>query len=544
MDLRKCKVGAVIFSILFSGIILSDWHFKGVALFIWVLSWLAATISFLAKQKGHTTHYGIFFVMTIVLSVAFLMAEDFITQGMICLGIFYSGLLALYRTCYRETSLSDMAKDVNYLLFANLPLLIDPGELSPQEKEKRTFQKIAIITAFLCFVLFTGMGRFADIHIANLMRLMWKLISENIAYILFSIITGLGLATMLYGYLYSLLKGMLGPEGIRTNTSELSKYEKENRWIDFFCNPICGTWILNIIILCDTIFLIVNLFFYWNPFGLDFESDGNAYRTSGFTQILLIIILSNCIFGGIYYILECEKRKTCEEKMKVLAEKCRYRFIVAVLATFMIWVFAVARYCHIVYANGINSSNKHGVLDLVICIVVLGYFLLYGFNLSKSGVLKGYFGMSIALVILTAFLWSSITFPMYNMLLFTNKIEHQKLAYSFTGQPMQEIIITEKDIDIGFMEESGLYAVASLIKLLDYSNIYEGTDGSVSDTAMKSIGRIFAAEFFDNRDEINAAEGGEKILLIAEYMGNDPGYLLGIRRQCRQSVIKYISKHN
>lgn len=547
MDSRKCKICTTIFGIFSLGIILSDWDFKGILLFMWVLIWLSAAVSSLAKQKNHAAHYGISFELTIVLSAALLMAENFFIQGMICFGIFFFGLMALYRTCYPEREMIPLytLKNINYLLFANLTLFLYPGKLPPNEKAKRTFYKIAGVTAFLCFVLFAGLGRIADINIANVMRLLWKLISENIAYIVLSIVMGLFLASALYGYLRGLSEEQLGQMAKESNTNELVLYDEKNIWIELFCNPICGIWMLNIIIFFDSILFAVNLFFYWNPFGLDFGENGSIYRSSGFVPMLIIIVLSICIFRGVNYILEYGKKRIyANETVGVLLEKCQRRLIVAVLTTFLIEIFAVARYCNILYTNGINSSNKQGLFGLLICTVILGYFLLYGFKLYKPTILKGYFCASLAAIILSALLWSSVTFPLYNMLLFTDKMERRQLTYSSADRPIGEIVITQKDIDVYFMEESGLYAITSLVKLLNYSYAYEGTDGNVADAALESIGRIFAEEFYENREEIRAAEGIEKLSLIVKYMENDPGYLLGIRRWCRQSIMKYINQHS
>lgn len=543
MDLKKCKICVTIFSIVFSGIVLSTWKLKGILLFIWVLIWLAAAISYLANQKNRAAHYGISFELTVMLSAALLMAGNHIVQWGVFFGLLFSGLMALYRTCYQESEMTPMhvLKGINYLLFANLTIFLYPEKLPPKEKENRTYYKIAGVTAFLCFVLFVGLDRFADIHIANMLGWLWKIISENISYIALSIVMGLFLASALYGYMYGLLAYQLGQMGVEPGTYKHCPNNGNNLWTELFCNPICGTWVLNAIIFCDSILLIVNLFFYWDPFGLNVGAFGKAYRNSGFIPMLIIIVLSVCAFRGIYYILEYRGKKYSGNDK--LFEKCRHRFIVAILATFLIEIFAVARYCNILYTNGINNSNKQGVFAILICMIALGYSAIYGFNLYRRSFLRGYFCVSMLLIMLTAFFWSNITIPMYNMFLFMDKYENRQLTYSSKDKSAEETVITLKDIDVYFMEESGLYATIPLVKLLNYSNVYEGTDGNVADAALESIGRIYAEEFSENKEEICAAKGIEKIMRIAEYMENDPSYMLGIRRWCRQSVTRYLIRH-
>lgn len=543
MDLRRCKLCITIFGIVFSGIILSNWKLKGILLFIWVLIWLAAAISYLAKQKKNTAHYGISFEVTVILSAALLMAGNFLIQGVIFLGLLFFSLMALYGTCYQESKVTPVhvLKRINYLFFANLTLLFYPGKQSPREKENRTYHKIAGVTAFLCFVLFVGLNRLADNHIANILGLLWKLVSENIAYILLSIVLGLLLASALYGYMYGLIADQIGQMTVKSETYECSPDRENNLWLELFCNPICGIWVLNAIIFCDSLLLIVNLFFYWNPFGLNFGASGRDYRSSGFVPMLIIIILSVCIFRGICFTLEYGKKGCIDNEQ--LIEKCRIRFIAAVLTTFLIGIFAIARYCNIIYANGINNSNKQGMFGILICMIALGYSALYGFKLYKASFLRGYFCTSMLLIMLTVFLWSTITFPMYNMLLFVDKYENQQLTYSSKDKQVEETVITSKDIDVCFMEESGLYATMSLVKLLNYTNAYEGTDGNVADAALESIGRIFAEEFHENQEKICEAEGVEKIMQIAECMENNPTYMIGIRRWCRQSVAQYLIRN-
>lgn len=550
MDSRKCKICTTIFGIFFSGIILSEWNFKGIILFMWILVWLSAAISFLAKWRRVNAHHGISFSMAIILSVVLLMTENFMIQGMICVSILFFGLMALYRTCYqrRESISTFMLRDMKYLFFANLTRYLYPIALTKEEKDKRTLYEIAVVTAFLCFVLFAGLDRFADIHIADLLHFLWEIFSENIAYIMLSIVMGVFLASALYGYLYGLSTGQLEQLAKDSNIYSLALYaEEKNLWVKLFCNPICGILVLNIVIFCNSILLIANLFYYWNPFGLDFGASGIVYRSSGFVMMLIIIALCGCIFGGINHILEYGKTEAVHKDADIdvsLFEKCRRRLIAAVVVTFLIWVFAAARYCNILYASGINNSNKQGMFGLLACIIVLVYFLLHGSSKPRHVIAKAYFYISVASIILSVFLWCGITFPLYNMFLFENKLEHQQLTYSFTGLSDGELVITEKDIDIYFMEESGLYAVPFLVKLLEYANTYEGSEGSVADAALGSIERIFSEEFYKNRQDINAVEGTEKLSVIAQYMEEDPSYLIGIRRACWQSVMRYISRHN
>ena len=552
MNKKRWKNGITVFGMILFGIMISNFIFREVFLFIWLLMGIAVSISYIAKTRGVAAHYGISFDLALLFSVMLLVSDNMLTLQILMMLILFFGMVALYRTCYQEklsfSVLKSTLKNVKHLMFINLSDYFMPLEKSIEEKETKMVKRIGAVLAVLAAVVFIGLGRFADANIAEILIIIWEFVDENIIYLVFSIVGGIGIAIFLYGYTSGLMDDRLGDRSGTVSVTDSDVKGEVNQQVQIYHNPICGKVVLNAVLLWNCFILLVNIIFYWNPVGIHFTNIEHNYYSDGLFLFLIILIFNCCIFAWVSYVLAYSRNMMAAKKGNLavfndeLLRVCRRKLTIVVLTAYGIWIFAIARYGNLLYDNGINGSNRQWLFWLLVIGIALGYFMMCGLAANLRHFRKKYAIVSAGIVIVTAFFWCHMMFPMYNLLLFEHKINNDCLASGPDKMSDGDIVILKQDIDILFMEEAGLYAVPSLLKLLKYNYNYEGTDESVSRTALNSIENIFCNEFYEDRKEIQQAEGIEKLTVIAAYMQDDPGYLLGIRRVCLQAVLEFIGK--
>ncbi len=554
MNKKKWKNGITVFGIFLFGAMISNFVFREVFLFIWLLMGIAVSISYISKARGVAAHYGIFFDLVLLFAVILLVSDNMVILQILILIILFLGMAALYRTCYQEklnfSVLKNTLNNVKHLMFINLSEYFIPLEKSRDEKETKMVKQIGVVLAALIAVVFTGLGRFADANIANILKIVWEFVAQNIIYIALSIVGGMSIAIFLYGYISGLLDNRLGDRSSTVSVPDSDEKEEVNQQVQIYHNPICGKVVLNAVLLWNCFILLVNIIFYWNPVGIGFTNVEHNYFSDGLLLFLIILILDCCIFAWVSYMLAYGKNMIAAKGSNPtvfndeLLRVCKRKLTIVVLTAFGIWIFAIARYVNLLYDNGINGSNRQWMFWLLANGIALGYFMMCGLAANEHHFRKKFAIVSGGIMIAAAFFWCQMMFPLYNLLLFEHKMNNNCLASGPVEMSDGDIIILRQDIDILFMEEAGLYAVPSLLKLLEYNYNYEGTDESVSKAALKSIENIFCDEFYEDREVIQQAEEIEKLDVITAYMQDNPEYLFGIRRVCRQSVLKYIGKHN
>lgn len=540
MYTRGWKRKITIFSILLFFLAMNEGVVTHLLLTMLLIYALSFTMKGIAVEKNVCCRYKLSFAFSIAFSIVINITPNVFWFDFLIVLALVIGLFSLYRCCYPKMKVikgwRQSLLDIILLLFAQIPDYFVREDDSILNRKKRSQYFIATIVAGGVFCIVIGLYSHADTNFAYLLQANIYRIKAYSGKLFLSTILGIFLAMEIYSFIRGLLLDILevnpSIDYLNERIEPIQKTERE--FLIHIVNPLSTCWILNVIIVGNTFFIITELLYYWNVFNFQNLTQNTLYYQKGYIGIIAGVLVSDIILYIIYKFAEL---------IRPYIFKCRIKIFTVLCTDFIVLCFGGCRYFRILYAYGINSKRSIGLYVLIVMMIYL-FSALYGaLNQLWDSVVENCIRWSTIVCLVVGLFWNANVFPVYNTDIFLYKYKTMDLVNYQTGQEIGKVIISREDIDILDMSNANRFAIPSLVKLLDIQNYYEEKSSTVSTEVRKILENILQKDC--NREElqqIEEAAGEERLKVVIELLDAKPEYAIGIRAYSIQSIKNYLGR--
>lgn len=531
MNKEKLKKTIALYNILIIWMIMNDTPMTRILLSAVLMGGISIVVVQVTRAKNLPFgHYGFTFVLLVISAIVINIVNNSIIFHWLVVIVFLLGMATIYRTCYVYKldfrAIWHICDDIFILCFFHIKEYVTQSNNSMVSREKRLKHSIATVIATAVLALLLKIASRIDVNFAYYINMLYNLIKNNLPYIAASAFFGIIVSAFLYSFIYGLLEGTIekNPNWYFHNMSPLIPSKKLSISVRLYFNIISLTYVLNIVVLVNILIILVNIYYYLNLFGVNNRRFNDSYYSDGFIPMLINIFISCCLFYLCHRFIAIENSNPDINEEEI--NKCQNKSIFAAGTSVVVFLFASARYYHIIYKYGITANNYIWFKVLVVIAFYLFFFLRFCFKGDKNFLTLNQLGSAIlGVIFISIFIWNINIFPSLNTSIFFAKLNNGDLINYNEDVPIDMLVVSEQDINIAYMEEASVFAIPSLVKLLDVSNPYGKTGKSVSEVALQYIEKIYMEELKpDERVRLAEAIGIEKIEVILESLENEPYY--------------------